>query len=154
MENFELQSCRSHRKVQFSYKVYLHLSSNKKNYKILKTHWTLPTAHTGPYLPPWPRALADATVPHAPPPTSRRGRRRSPTAATTPSSSSRGEGSASSATTSPATAPRWFLSPRVGDGRRRGAVGARTRRLRTITRPRWTSPERAATSSSSRGTTA
>jgi hypothetical protein len=30
MENFELQSCRSRRKLQFSYKVYLHPSSNKK----------------------------------------------------------------------------------------------------------------------------
>jgi hypothetical protein len=30
MENFELQSCRSRQKLQFSYKFYLHLSSNKK----------------------------------------------------------------------------------------------------------------------------
>jgi hypothetical protein len=29
-KNFELQSCRSRRKLQFSYKVYLNLSSNKK----------------------------------------------------------------------------------------------------------------------------
>jgi hypothetical protein len=28
-KNFELQSCRSRRKLQFSYKVYLHLSSNE-----------------------------------------------------------------------------------------------------------------------------
>jgi hypothetical protein len=41
-KNFELQICRSCRKLQFSYKVYLHPSSNKK-YKFLKTDWT-PTA--------------------------------------------------------------------------------------------------------------
>jgi hypothetical protein len=29
-KNFEIQSCRSHRKLQFSYKFYLHPSSNKK----------------------------------------------------------------------------------------------------------------------------
>jgi hypothetical protein len=29
-KNFELQSCRFRRKLQFSYKVYLHSSSNKK----------------------------------------------------------------------------------------------------------------------------
>jgi hypothetical protein len=29
-KNFELQSCRSRRKIQYSYKVYLHPSSNKK----------------------------------------------------------------------------------------------------------------------------
>jgi hypothetical protein len=29
-KNFELQSCRSRRKLQFSYKVYLHPSLNKK----------------------------------------------------------------------------------------------------------------------------
>jgi hypothetical protein len=30
MKNFELQSCRSRRKLQFLYKVYLHPSLNKK----------------------------------------------------------------------------------------------------------------------------
>jgi hypothetical protein len=46
-KNFELQSCRSHRKLQFSYKVYFHSSLNKK-YKFLKRDGT-PTvvAHGG-----------------------------------------------------------------------------------------------------------
>jgi hypothetical protein len=30
-KNFELQSCRSHRKLQISYKIYLHLNTNKIN---------------------------------------------------------------------------------------------------------------------------
>jgi hypothetical protein len=36
-KNFELQSCRSCRKLQFSYKVYLHPSSNKKKLKIFES---------------------------------------------------------------------------------------------------------------------
>jgi hypothetical protein len=52
-KKFELQSCRSLRKLQFSYKVYLHPCSNKK-YKFLKIDWT-PTAVA--------MTVAGATVP-------------------------------------------------------------------------------------------
>jgi hypothetical protein len=55
-KNFELQSCRSRRKLQFSYKVYLHPSLNKK----ITNFWK----ETGP-LPPWPTAVEGATVARA-----------------------------------------------------------------------------------------
>jgi hypothetical protein len=55
-KNFVLQSCRSRRKLHFSYKVYLHPSSNEK-LQIFKRDWTPTTvAHGGrkarPYLRP------------------------------------------------------------------------------------------------------
>jgi hypothetical protein len=72
MENFELQSCRSRRKLQFSYKVYLHPSSNKKITIFLKRDCT-PTAvtHSGRkrystarLLPPWGTAVGTYHRPH------------------------------------------------------------------------------------------
>jgi hypothetical protein len=71
-KNFELQSCRSGRKLQFLYKIYLHPSSNKQKCKFLKTDWT-PTVvamavavATVPqvYLPPWGTAVGPAAIPH------------------------------------------------------------------------------------------
>jgi hypothetical protein len=47
MEKFELQSCRSRWKLEFSYKVYLQQNSNKNIKFFWKTDWTLP---------PWPTA--------------------------------------------------------------------------------------------------
>jgi hypothetical protein len=38
-KNFELQNCRSHRKLQFSYKVYLHPNSCKKVTIFLNMNW-------------------------------------------------------------------------------------------------------------------
>jgi hypothetical protein len=52
-KNFVLQSCRSRRKLQFSYKVYLHPSSNKK----VTNFWKQIVP-----LPPWATAVAVARV--------------------------------------------------------------------------------------------
>jgi hypothetical protein len=57
MENFELKSCRSHRKLQFSYKVLRPSEFKQKNKIIWKQ--TRPLAS-------WPTAVAGVTVPLAP----------------------------------------------------------------------------------------
>jgi hypothetical protein len=71
-KNFELQSCRSGRKLQCLYKIYLHPSSNKQKCNFLKTDRTLTAmamavaVATVPrvYLPSWGTAVGHASIPH------------------------------------------------------------------------------------------